>query len=92
MYLWEQDINHNIELCWTLIQDYVNNNGLLKDYNSYNYKFDSNSLILKDEIVLPYFITQNPYRLQEIDGNTNLEVVPPTLLLEGGNIQSELTL
>ena len=63
-----------------------------KIYNSYNYELIDNLLVLKDEIILPYFITQNPYRLQEVDGNTNLEVVLPTPLLEGNNIQSVLTL
>lgn len=92
LYLWECDINHNIDLCWNLIQEYIRNDGLLKNYNSYNYELIDNLLVLKDEIILPYFITQNPYRLQEVDGNTNLEVVLPTPLLEGNNIQSVLTL
>lgn len=86
------DINQNINLCWNLIQEYIRNDGLLKNYNSYNYELIDNLLVLKDEIILPYFITQNPYRLQEVDGNTNLEVVLPTPLLEGNNIQSVLTL
>lgn len=86
------DINHNIDLCWNLIQEYIRNDGLLKNYNSYNYELIDNLLVLKDEIILPYFITQNPYRLQEVNGNTNLEVVLPTPLLEGNNIQSVLTL
>lgn len=92
LYLWECDINYNIDLCWSLIQEYINNSGLLKNYNSYNYELNNNILELKNEIISPYFITQNPYRLQEIDGNINLEVVLPTPLLEGNNIQSVLTI
>lgn len=92
LYLWERDIKNNLELCWMLIQEYINKNGILEDYNSYNYDIENQNLQLKEERILPYFITQNPYRLQEVDGNTNFEVVSPTLLLEGDNIQSELTL
>lgn len=58
----------------------VNKYEILEDY-----------LKLKEEKISPYFITQNPYRLQGVDGNTNSEVVSPTLLLEGDNIQSALT-
>lgn len=92
LYLWERDITHNMDLCWSLIQEYISHQGVLYDYNSYNYELIDNNLILKDDIVQPYFITQNPYRLQEVDGNANLEVVYPTLITEGYNIQSALTL
>ena len=91
LYLWERDIKCRIELCWALIQSYINNQGILSDYNSYNYDFTDGNLVLKDKIIQPYFITQNPYRLQEIDGNINLEVVYPTPITEGYNIQSALT-
>jgi hypothetical protein len=91
LYLWERDIKHRIELCWNLIQMYINNQGVLDDYNSYNYDFIDNVLILKEDITQPYFITQNPDRLQEVDGNANLEVVYPTSIMEGYNIQSALT-
>ena len=92
LYLWERDINKNIELCWSLIQAYISNNGILKDYNSYNYSLIDGDLILKEQIIHPYFITQNPYRLQGVNGNINSEVVSPTLFIEGDNIQSALTL
>jgi hypothetical protein len=92
LYLWERDINNNIELCWYLIQAYISNNGILKDYNSYNYSLIDGDLILKEQIIQPYFITQNPYRLQGVNGNINSEVVSPTLFIEGDNIQSALTL
>lgn len=92
LYLWERDINQNIELCWNLIQAYISNNGILDNYNSYNYTLIDNHLIIKEQITQPYFITQNPDRLQEVNGNINLEVVYPTLITEGYNIQSALTL
>ena len=92
LYLWERDIKQNLELCWMLIQEYISKQGILEDYNSYNYDIKNQYLQLKQERILPYFITQNPYRLQEVDGNINFEVVLPTPLLEGNNIQSALTL
>ena len=92
LYLWERDIKHRIDLCWVLIQVYINNQGVLANYNSYNYDLIDDNLILKDDITQPYFITQNPDRLQEVDGNVNLEVVYPTSIMEGYNIQSDLTL
>lgn len=91
LYLWERDINKNIELCWHLIQAYISNNGVLEDYNSYNYNLINGILTLKEQIIQPYFITQNPDRLQEVNGNINLEVVYPTPIMEGYNIQSALT-
>ena len=39
LYLWERDINNCIDLCWNLIQQYIDNGGVLDDYNSYNYDF-----------------------------------------------------
>ena len=92
LYLWERDINNRIDLCWNLIQQYINNCGVLDDYNSYNYDFIGGCLTLKENIIQPYFITQNPYRLQGVNGNINSEVVSPTLFIEGDNIQSALTL
>jgi hypothetical protein len=92
LYLWERDIKHKIDLCWELIQQYINHKGILCDYNSYNYDLIDGNLVLKETIIQPHFITQNPDRLQETDGNINLEVVLPTPLLEGNNIQSALTL
>jgi hypothetical protein len=91
LYLWEYDINHNIDLCWELIRKYIDNNGILLNYHSFNYHIQNYNLILNNNIITPYFITQNPYRLQGASGNTNPEVVSPTLYIEGDNIQSVLT-
>ena len=45
LYLWETDINKNIDLCWSLIDKYINNNGVLDNYHSFNYHLeDKNDL------------------------------------------------
>lgn len=55
LYLWETDINKNIELCEKLILKYIDDKGLLLNYNSFNYDLDDNkNLILKNNIILPY--------------------------------------
>ena len=54
LYLWEKDINDNIELCWLLIQRYINNNGILDNYHSFNYHLDNNVLELNDIIIVPF--------------------------------------
>ena len=56
LYLWEDDILHNIEKCKQLINEYIAKNGILENYNSYNYQFISGDLILKENIINPYFI------------------------------------
>lgn len=56
LYLWEIDINKNIKLCELLIKKYIETNGVLQDYNSFNYYVNDNELLLKSEIVTPYFI------------------------------------
>lgn len=59
LYLWENDINNNIEVCKKLIEAYINTKGILADYNSYNYQIKNDELFLNNEIINPYFI-QNP--------------------------------
>jgi len=56
LYLWEWDINNNIELCKKIIEEYISKNGILQDYNSFNYYVNSNGLLLKSELVKPYFV------------------------------------
>lgn len=56
LYLWEIDINKNEELCSQLIKLYVDNKGVLEDYNSFNYFLEEGKLKLKEEITQPYFI------------------------------------
>jgi G:T-mismatch repair DNA endonuclease (very short patch repair protein) len=54
LYLWEKDINENIDLCWLLIQKYIKNNGALDNYHSFNYHLDHNALMLNDILVTPF--------------------------------------
>lgn len=54
LYLWEYDIMHNKDLCKRLINYYINNNGVLSNYHSFNYIINDNELMLNQEIVLSY--------------------------------------
>lgn len=55
LYLWEDDILNNIEVCEKLISLYIKTNGILNNYHSFNYYIDENhNLCLKDIIVTPY--------------------------------------
>jgi endogenous inhibitor of DNA gyrase (YacG/DUF329 family) len=55
LYLWENDIKKNPDLCKMLIIEYINNNGILSNYNSFNYSLVNKKLILnKDELIIPY--------------------------------------
>jgi len=56
LYLWEGDINNNLELCKKLIVYYIKNNGIIENYNSFNYILNKNNeLELKKEIKNPFF-------------------------------------
>lgn len=55
LYLWENDIKNNIELCWNLILLFIQNNGELENYHSFNYHMKDNTISLNNDIVLPYF-------------------------------------
>lgn len=55
LYLWESDINNEIEKCMKLIEEYINNNGRLEDYHSYNYHLVNGKLVMNDEIIKPLF-------------------------------------
>lgn len=54
LYLWEDDIYNNIEVCEKLIMLYIDNKGILKNYHSFNYHIENDKLILNENIVLPY--------------------------------------
>lgn len=50
LYLWEKDINENEKLCEKLILEYINNNGILENYHSFNYYLnEEGELKLLDE-------------------------------------------
>ena len=54
LYLWEDDINNNIELCKQLILLYINNHGKIPNYNSFNYCLVNDKIQLKEELLYPY--------------------------------------
>lgn len=60
LYIWENDIIHQYDMCKKLIELYIGNNGILKDYNSFNYHSVNNDIELNEDIIYPYFTLQNP--------------------------------
>ena len=54
LYLWETDIIKYPDKCSLLIQKYVETNGILDNYQSFNYSIDNNILTLNDSIITPY--------------------------------------
>lgn len=54
LYLWESDILNNLDLCLLLINTYIEQNGVLDNYHSFNYTNLDNQLYLKNDIVFPY--------------------------------------
>lgn len=54
LYLWENDIYNNIDVCKLLIEEYIHNNGILDNYHSFNYHIDNNKLKLNDNLIIPY--------------------------------------
>lgn len=54
LYLWEEDITNNVDLCEALILFYIQNEGKLDNYHSFNYKYKNNTLHLKDDVIKPY--------------------------------------
>lgn len=54
LYLWEDDINNNIDLCKKLILKYISSNGILNNYHSFNYHLENNDLVLSDNLIIPY--------------------------------------
>ena len=54
LYLWETDINKRPKLCEALILKYIENNGLLENYHSFNWDIKDGSLFLCKNIIVPY--------------------------------------
>ena len=46
LYLWENDILKNLDLCYALIELYIKNDGNLINYHSFNYSLYNNNLVL----------------------------------------------
>ncbi|WJV20684.1 hypothetical protein QU593_09740 [Rossellomorea marisflavi] len=66
LYLWEEDVNNRYEICLELIKKYVNNNGMIKDYNSFNYSFENGILTLNKDRSVPFFLRKNTKYQKEI--------------------------
>lgn len=60
LYLWENDIYNNLDLCRLLIRKYVDQYGVLENYNSFNYHIENNDLVINSEIIQPYFLKEKP--------------------------------
>lgn len=56
LYVWEQDLKINQELCERLILKYIDNKGILDDYNSFNYHMKNHNILLNNNIINPYFM------------------------------------
>lgn len=55
LYLWESDVNGNIDVCEKLILEYIKRNGILGNYHSFNYYIDDiGNLKLRENIIIPY--------------------------------------
>lgn len=54
LYLWERDILNNSELCRLLIKLYIDNNGELKNYHSFNYILEQDNIVLNPNLIQPY--------------------------------------
>jgi len=56
LYIWENDIKTNTDLCESIIIEYINKNGKLDDYNSFNFSLCNQKLKINSNIINPYFI------------------------------------
>lgn len=54
LYLWEYDIEHNLDMCEALILKYIDSKGSLDNYHSFNWNYENNLLSLNKEIIIPY--------------------------------------
>lgn len=54
LYIWEDDVDKNIDMCKVLILKYISNNGVLDNYHSFNWKYENDMLKLRDDIIIPY--------------------------------------
>lgn len=54
LYLWETDIYTNIDICKKLINKYIDNDGVLDNYHSFNYHIENNKIELNNNIITPF--------------------------------------
>ena len=55
LYLWEANINKNIDLCKKLILLFIKKGGNLKNYHSFNYELKNGKIILKKDIIQTHY-------------------------------------
>ena len=55
LYLWEKDINEDLEKCEKLILKYINNNGKLNNYHSFNYIYKDGVLKENEDLINFYY-------------------------------------
>lgn len=51
LYIWEDDLYHNIDLCKLLIQNYLMHPNEMITYHSYNYHIEDNQLTINQNII-----------------------------------------
>lgn len=54
LYLWETDLVKNQKLCEALIENFINKNGILINYDSFNYHLENEDLCLNKQIISSY--------------------------------------
>lgn len=54
LYIWEKDITYRPEVCKQLIKQYINKQGQLVNYHSFNYEIEDGQLMLNDVLIMPY--------------------------------------
>jgi len=66
LYLWEYDINNNIELCKKIILEYINKKGILDNYQSFNYMLKDNILMFNSNNKIKPYIEYEAFELRKI--------------------------
>ncbi|AZV43735.1 restriction endonuclease [Peribacillus asahii] len=62
LYLWEEDILENRELCELLIKEYIESQGKLDYYHSFNYALNDNKIEITNNIIIPFM----EYSIEEL--------------------------
>lgn len=54
LYLWEDDVVNHPDLCMALVRLYLASDGILRDYNSFNYHIVADGVEMNDSIIEAY--------------------------------------